>query len=137
MIQLYQIWFSFHILSKRASNSHQIEPCRIVSWRYQYLIMLNSLKAACYDVIFLDETWYNTHDVVKKGCNSCTLKTSVSLSQQIMVLDAGSHEGWVSNCSYISSKKLGIQKQIHIMKQILTFLKTDFKIHFYTLYHQI
>ena len=65
----------FHTLDKR----HTImESARIVAWRYRYLNRINQLRANGYKCIFLDETWFDTHDVVKKdwddGCCSCTLK---------------------------------------------------------------
>ncbi|KAJ4430004.1 hypothetical protein ANN_22209 [Periplaneta americana] len=70
-----------------------MESARIVTWRYNYLQRLNKLRSEGSQIVFLDETWYDTHDVVRKGwddgtCN-CILKSPSSRGKRIMVLHAG------------------------------------------------
>ena len=86
---LKKLSFWFCILSKR----HVImESWRIVAQRYCYVNRVSCLKAAGYEIIFLDETWCNSCDV-KKGWNdescSSSLKAPVSCGQQTTVLHAG------------------------------------------------
>lgn len=55
-----------------------MESVRIVARSYNYLQRLNILRSEGFQIVFLDETWYDTHDVVRKGwddgtCN-CILK---------------------------------------------------------------
>lgn len=108
---LKKLGFRFRILNKRRVI---MESCRIVAWRYRYLNRINCLRDTGYEIIFLDETWYDTHDVVKKGWDdgscSCSLQAPASRGKRIMVLHAGSREGWVPNCLYLSSKNIGDSK---------------------------
>ena len=102
-----RLGFHFRTLNKRRVI---MESSRIVAWRYKYLNRLNQLRSAGYRIIFLDETWYDTHDVVKKGWDDgsccCCLQSPVSRAKRIMILHAGSTEGWVTNCLYLSSKNI-------------------------------
>ncbi|KAJ4440794.1 hypothetical protein ANN_10640 [Periplaneta americana] len=87
-----------------------MESARIVAWRYNYLQRLNKLRSEGSQIVFLDETWYDTHDVVRKGwddgtCN-CILKSPSSRGKRIMVLHAGGREGWVPNCLYLSARNI-------------------------------
>ncbi|KAJ4426195.1 hypothetical protein ANN_27004 [Periplaneta americana] len=61
---LKKLGFRFQILNKRRVI---MESSRIVTWRYKYLKTLRSKRSAGHKIIFLDETWYNTHDVPKKS----------------------------------------------------------------------
>ena len=58
-----KLGFHFHILNKRCVL---MEPCRIVAWRYCYMNSINSLQSVVCEIVFLDETWYDMHEV-KKG----------------------------------------------------------------------
>ncbi|KAJ4425327.1 hypothetical protein ANN_28246 [Periplaneta americana] len=87
-----------------------MESARIVAWRYNYLQRLNKLRPEGSQIVFLDETWYDTHDVVRKGwddgtCN-CILKSPSLRGNRIMVLHAGGREGWVPNCLYLSARNI-------------------------------
>ena len=87
-----------------------MESARIVTWRYRYLNRLNELRTAGCPIIFIDETWYDTHDVVRKGWDdgtcSCCLQAPSSRGKRIMILHAGSSDGWVPECLYLSSKSI-------------------------------
>ncbi|KAJ4440487.1 hypothetical protein ANN_08628 [Periplaneta americana] len=60
--------------------------------------------------MYLDETCFNTHDVVKKGWNDGTcnyiLKTPPSRGKHVMVLHMRGSEGWLENCLYLSVKNI-------------------------------
>ncbi|KAJ4448233.1 hypothetical protein ANN_10247 [Periplaneta americana] len=87
-----------------------MESARIVAWRYRFIERLRKLRSEGCRIVYLDETWFDTHDV-KKGwddgtCN-CILKTPTSRGKRIMVLHPGGSEGWVDNCLYLSAKNIG------------------------------
>ncbi|PSN38202.1 hypothetical protein C0J52_20747, partial [Blattella germanica] len=89
---------------------YYLESARIVTWRYWYLNRLNELRTAGCPIIFIDETWYDTHDVVRKGWGDgtcfCCLQAPSSRGKRIMILHAGSSDGWVPECLYLSSKSI-------------------------------
>ena len=86
-----------------------------VAWRYKYLQRLNELESQGRQIVFLDEPWYDTHDVVKKGWNdgtsNCVLKFPASRGKRIMVLHTRGREWWVPNCLYFSAKNIGDCKE--------------------------
>ncbi|KAJ4447875.1 hypothetical protein ANN_09884 [Periplaneta americana] len=51
-----------------------MESARIVAWHYNYLQRLNKLRSEGSQIVFLDETWYDTHDVVQKGWDDGAIK---------------------------------------------------------------
>ncbi|KAJ4450356.1 hypothetical protein ANN_01777 [Periplaneta americana] len=108
---LKKLGFRFRVLNKRRVI---MESSRIVTWRYKYLNTLRSKRSAGHKIIFLDETWYDTHDVPKKGwddgCCSCAFNAPVSRGKRIMVLHAGSSDGWVPNCLFLSARNIGDSK---------------------------
>ncbi|KAJ4435121.1 hypothetical protein ANN_23696 [Periplaneta americana] len=91
-----------------------MESSRIVMWRYKYLNTLRSKRSAGHKIIFLDETWYDTHDVPKKGWDdgscSCAFSAPVPRGKRIMVLHAGSSDGWVPNYLFLSARNIGDSK---------------------------
>jgi transposase len=44
-----------------------MESPRIKKWRYDYLVEIQKCREENKTIHFLDETWYDSHDVVKKG----------------------------------------------------------------------
>ena len=103
---LHKLGFRFCRLDKR---KRIMESARIVAWRYEYLHRLNQLRAEGCQIVYLDETWYDTHDVTEKGwvdgsC-ACTLNAPVSRGKCIMILHAGGIEGF-----YLSAKNIGDAK---------------------------
>lgn len=106
-----KLGFRFRTLNKRRVI---MESSRIVSWRYKYLHRLHQLRSQGYDVVYLDETWFDTHDTVKKGWDDgtcgCAINVPVSRGKRIMVLHAGGAEGWAPNCLYLSAKNISDAK---------------------------
>ena len=113
---LLNLGFRFRTLDKRRVI---MESARIVAWRYQYLNKLNFYRKEGHLIIYLDETWYDTHDVVSKGWDdgscSCCLHAPVSRGKRIMILHAGSTEGWVGVSTSLL-KTFATQWQIRIMR---------------------
>jgi transposase len=58
----------------------------------------------------LDETWFDTHDVISRGwvdnSGRCFLETPPSL----IILNAGNEDGWIPNCLLISAKNIANAK---------------------------
>ncbi|PSN46425.1 hypothetical protein C0J52_15361 [Blattella germanica] len=96
----------------RTLNRRQIimESARIVTWMYSSLNRLNELRTAACPIIFIDETWYDTHDLVRKGWDdgicSCCLQAPSSRGKRIMILHVGSSDSWIPECLYLSSESI-------------------------------
>jgi hypothetical protein len=91
-----------------------MESERIRKWRYEYLnsIEKTAEKDCCF---FLDETWYDTHDVAKKGwmdnSRKCVVDVPLSKGQRIIILNAGSEHGWVHEESlFLATKNMKYAK---------------------------
>lgn len=54
------------------------------------------MRAARYDVILLDETWYDTLTLLRGDGR-----------WKLSVLHAGSREGWIPDCLYVSPETTG------------------------------
>lgn len=52
-------------------------------------------------ICYVDETWYDTHDVARQGwtdsSNKCALNVPPSKGKRIIILHAGSEDGWVGD----------------------------------------
>ena len=44
-----------------------MEPQRLQKLRYEYLTTVQKYRAETRQIIYLDETWYETHDTVSTG----------------------------------------------------------------------
>lgn len=76
-----------------------------------YLARVARVRAEGRVVVYLDETWYDTHDVKKKGFRDgsidCTLPHSVpSKGKRILVLHAGNEDGYLDGCLLLSAKNI-------------------------------
>ena len=54
-----------------------MESPRIVAWRYRYLDKLNKFRSEGCRIVYLDETCYDTHDVVKTGWDDGTCECAL------------------------------------------------------------
>lgn len=61
-------------------------------------------------IFFLDETWYDTHDTIKKGwvddSGKCNVNIPASKGKRIMILHAGGENGFVPGALYLGCKNL-------------------------------
>lgn len=87
-----------------------METDRICKWRYNYLSDITKYREENRNIFYLDETWYDTHDIIEKGwvddSKKCKLDTPSSRGKRIIILHCGSKEGWVHGAAYISSKNV-------------------------------
>ena len=55
-----------------------MEIPRIAARRYEYLRKIRKLRAKGFLPVITDETWYNTHDIVKKAWSDNSGRRNVS-----------------------------------------------------------
>jgi hypothetical protein len=93
-----------------------MESERIRKWRYEYLNSIEKYRTEKKPLFFfLDETWYDTHDVAKKGwmdnSRKCVVDVPSSKGQRIIILNAGSEDGWVHEESlFLATKNMKYAK---------------------------
>ena len=99
--------FSYKKLDKRMVI---MESARIVDHRQDYLRKIKEYRDAYRDIIYLDETWFDTHDVVQYGwvdnSKKCRLSAPCSRGKRIIILHAGSKDGFIPNALLLSAKNI-------------------------------
>ena len=74
-----------------------MESQRIVKLRQEYLHKIKECRQSNRCIIYLDETWFDTHDVVRyswvDNSKNCCLNTPCSRGKHIIILHAGSETG--------------------------------------------
>lgn len=87
-----------------------MESHRIVVLRQEYLRKIKEYRQQNRDIIYLDETWFDTHDVVRYGwvdeSKNCSLSTPCSRGKRIIILHAGNENGFVKNALLLSAKNI-------------------------------
>lgn len=101
------IGFKHRILDARKKI---MDSPRLLHMRDDYLSKINKFRQDGRNIIYLDETWYDTHDVTKKGWQMddkiCTLNVPASRGKRIIILHAGSASGWVNGALLLSAKNM-------------------------------
>lgn len=93
-------------------NKRQVimESSRICKWRYDYLMAIEKYRQEERNIYYLDETWYDTHDIVRKGWNDnsdrCKLDVPPSRGKRVIILHCGSANGWVEGAALLSAKNI-------------------------------
>lgn len=102
---LLSIGFNFKLINKRAKI---MESQRIRSWRIKYLENIKLYREEGKSIYYLDETWYDTHDFVKRGWvdDNCVLDVPPSRGKRLLILHCGSADGWVDNALLLSAKNI-------------------------------
>ena len=102
-----QCGFRYGKIDKRMAI---MESARIVEMRQEYLRKIKNFRAEKRTLIYLDETWFDTHDVVQYGwvdnSKQCALNGPCNRGKRIIILHAGSENGFVSDCLLLSAKSL-------------------------------
>ena len=74
-----------------------MESMKIVEWRYKHLLEIAKYIAQNYLIVYLDETWYDSHDTVKKrwteSSKESNLSAPVSKGKSVVIFHTGSAEG--------------------------------------------
>lgn len=106
-IVLKQIGFKYQQINKRAKI---LKSPRLQIWRIEYIDKIRQFRREGRPIYYLDETWYDTHDVLRKGWTDNTdkscMNTPVSRGKRIIILHAGNENGWVPNCLLLSCKNI-------------------------------
>jgi transposase len=104
---LKSIGFKHKIINKRAAI---METPRLLTWRTEYISKIRKYREEGRNIVYLDETWFDTHDVLSKGwmdnSGKCCLDTPVSRGKRIIILHAGGTTGWVPNGLLLSAKNI-------------------------------
>lgn len=96
----------------RTINKRQVlmESQRLQVWRRNYLNSIQQYRAENRPIIYLDETWFDTHDTPKKGwsdsTSKCQTKAPSNKGHRITILHAGSQNGFIPNTLLLSSKNV-------------------------------
>ena len=71
-----------------------MESHRIVALLQEYLRKIQECRQAKREIVYLDETWFDTHDVVDYGwvddSSNCKLNGPCSRGKRVIILHAGS-----------------------------------------------
>lgn len=83
---------------------------RLIQLRDKYLNEIQIKRSQGKHIIYLDETWYDTHDTLKKGyrdeSGKCVTNAPCSRGKRLIILHAGSENGWIPGGLLISSKSM-------------------------------
>lgn len=87
-----------------------MESPRLVKHRQDYLRKIKEYRDAGREIVYLDETWFDTHDVVQYGwmddSKKCNLSGPCSRGKRIIILHAGSKDGFIPNALLLSAKNI-------------------------------
>lgn len=102
-----QMGFKYKKINKRQVL---MESQRLQKWRYEYLIKIREYRSLSRPIIYLDETWFDTHETPLKGwsdlSNKCQSKAPSNKGKRITILHAGSKDGWIPNVLLLSAKNI-------------------------------
>ena len=78
-----------------------MESQHLVNLRQEYLRKIKEYRESNRHIIYLDETWFDTHDVVQYGwvdeTQNCSLNAPSSRGKRIIILHAGSENGLLNS----------------------------------------
>jgi hypothetical protein len=108
---LHKIGFTYKLLNRRTST---METQRLIRWRTEFISIIRKYRAEGRKITYLDETWFDTHDVISRGwvdnSGRCFLETPPSRGKRLIILNAGNEDGWIPNCLLISAKNIASAK---------------------------
>ena len=81
-----------------------------MAWRWEFLRKIKKLRAEGYTPVYLDETWFDSHETVSRllsdGSKSCSLRGPVSRGKRIVIAHAGTSNGFIPGSLHLCGKKL-------------------------------
>uniref|UniRef100_A0A6P7GTX2 Uncharacterized protein LOC114342223 n=1 Tax=Diabrotica virgifera virgifera TaxID=50390 RepID=A0A6P7GTX2_DIAVI len=87
-----------------------MESQRIVNRCNMYLEEITKYSQENRRIYYLDKTWYDTHDTVKKGwtdgSSMCIPEMPANKGLQLIIVHCGRSEGWVPNALKLCGKKM-------------------------------
>ena len=113
------LWKFLHKMGfkhKKVNDKQYIyEQARITVQRHEYLRRLRRNRCEHRPVAYLDETWANPHDGVEKmwvkddpkavGGTKCGIRKPSGKGSRLIILHAGSENGWVSDAAVVFQSK--------------------------------
>lgn len=106
-LYLRSLGFVYKNINQRAAI---MESERLKRHRFQYIQDIRKYRAEGRPIIYLDETWYDTHDIQNRGLNdgssSCILNVPPSRGKRIIILHAGYANGWIPGALLLSAKNI-------------------------------
>ena len=104
---LLALGFRYCKVNKRAGI---MESARLVRWRYDYLIQIRRYRNEGRYIVYLDETWFDIHDIARKGwCDKsekCVVDTPASRGKRLVIVHAGGENGFVPGCALLCGKSM-------------------------------
>ena len=107
----------YHLVQKlgfkyKKCDKHSVimESMKIVVWRYKHLIEITKYRAQNYLIVYLEETWYDSHDTEEKiwidSSKESNLSVPVSKGKRVAICHAGLSEGFVDNALVLCGKDI-------------------------------
>lgn len=104
---LHSLGFRYRMLNRRQSI---MESQRIIILRNEYLNKIDEARRQNRFIVYLDETWYDTHDIAKKGWSDqsakCLVNAPPNRGKRIIILHVGNENGFLPNCLLLSAKNI-------------------------------
>lgn len=104
---LSEMGFKYRTIAKKQVL---MESQRLRHWRFNFINSIREYRTANRPIIYLDETWFDTHDTPSKGWTDmsqyCQSKAPANKGKRITIIHAGSEEGFVPNCLLLSAKHI-------------------------------
>lgn len=92
------------------SRCNRAETYEVITWRYRYLEEINLLRSRDYDVLYLDETWYDTNTCRMKNwsddSDNCVITTPPSKGERIVILHCGGRSGFIDDALFVTHQKM-------------------------------
>ena len=92
---------------KNATNCMVLmEQGHLQTWRRGFIRQIREARTSQKDVIYLDETWYNTGESVPKiwtdgSVGAQPTRAPIGKGERLIILHAGSCNGWVPNALFL------------------------------------
>ncbi|KAJ1519168.1 hypothetical protein ONE63_011224 [Megalurothrips usitatus] len=105
-LKLRAMGYAYKTLDHRmdVKNSERIRRRRV-----EYMSRIARLRTEVYRIVYLHETWYDSHDVKRKGFTNgrhSLTNAAPSRGKRIIILHAGTEEGFVDGCLYLATKNM-------------------------------
>ena len=95
-----------------------MESPRIMVWRWEFLRKIRKLRAEGYTPVYLDETWFDSHETVSRllsdGSKSCSLRGPVSRGKRIVIAHTGTSNGFIPGSLLLCGKNYRMRLPIII-----------------------
>ncbi|XP_072390898.1 uncharacterized protein [Diabrotica undecimpunctata] len=85
-----------------------MESSRLIKWWIEYIEKNSQYRSECREIYYLDETWFDSHEMIDKawtnGTRKCQIYVPHSRDKRICILHCGGQHGWVNDALLLSSK---------------------------------